>query len=193
MIDLTLKLESNNKVWEWLDSQENKLMNAGHVGTHIDVYKKSIVPLEYFKTKGILIDCSNYEADNEIGLEIVDNLEIEKDAFVMFKTSIQSQHEYGSDFYVKSHHQLKWELIEYLLDRKVAFIGIDAAGIRRGKEHFIADTKAEENNTYIVENLNLFELKLDINERFDTYTMWIENPNATGLATRVIVDESEII
>lgn len=190
IIDATLKLEKNHKVWKWLNTQENKLITAGHVGTHIDVYKKTIVPLEYFKTKGILIDCSKYGVDDEIGIEILNGLEIKENSFVMFRTNIQAKYEYGSDFYVKNHNQLEWDLIDYLIGKKVAFIGIDAAGIRRDKEHFIADVKAEKNGVYIVENLDLSEVKAASNEMFDTFTMWIEKPNSTGLSTRVIIDEN---
>lgn len=113
MIDITMKLEKDNQVWKWLESKENKLLNAGHVGTHIDVYKKSQVPLEYFNTK------------------------------------IQSDHPYGSEVYVK----------------------------------------AEERNTYVVENLDLGGIDGSYGKSMIAYTMWIENPFATGLSTRVILEE----
>lgn len=190
MIDITMKLDRNHEVWKWLESQENKLMNAGHVGTHIDVYKKSNVPIDYFKNSGVLIDCTNYDLDEEIGLEVLKELEIEgeEDTFVIFKTNIQSKYAYGSDIYVNQHHELSWELINFLLDKKVCFIAIDCAGIRRGKEHFQADIKSEENKTYIIENLDLSKLNLNTGDKFHVYTMWIENPFATGLPTRVLVD-----
>ncbi|MBF8983404.1 cyclase family protein [Lutibacter sp. B2] len=190
MINITMKLDRNHEVWKWLESQENKLMNAGHVGTHIDVYKKSNVPIEYFKTKGILIDCTNYDLDEEIGLEVLKGVEIEgeEDIFIIFKTNIQSKYAYGSEIYVNQHHELSWELINFLLDKKVCFIGIDCAGIRRGKEHFQADIKSEENKTYIIENLDLSKLNLKTGDQFHVYTMWIENPFATGLSTRVLAD-----
>ncbi|CAH2215383.1 cyclase family protein [Tepidibacter aestuarii] len=188
MIDITLKLDKDNKVWKWLESQENKLINAGHIGSHIDVYKKSNIPIEYFKTKGVLIDCTNYGLDEEIGIEVLKDIEIEESSFIIFKTNIQINYPYGSDIYVKQHPELSWELIDYLLERNVHFIGIDFAGIRRGKEHFKADEKSEENNTYVIENLDLRKLKITIEDEFDVYTMWIENPFATGLSTRVLID-----
>ncbi len=188
MIDITLKLDKNNKVWKWLESQENKLINAGHIGTHVDVYKKSNIPIEYFKTKGILIDSTNYGLDEEIGIEVLKDIEIEEGSFIIFKTNIQIDYPYGSDIYVKNHHELSWELINYLLERKASFIGIDCAGIRRGKEHFKADVKSEENNTYVIENLDLSKLNVKIDNKLEVYTMWIENPFATGLSTRVLVD-----
>ena len=188
MIDITLKIDKEHEVWKWLKSQENKLVNVGHVGTHIDVYKKSNVPIDYFKTTGVLIDCTNYDLDQEIGMEVLKDIEIEENYFVIFKTNIQISYPYGSNVYVNQHHVLSWELITYLLEKKVCFIGIDCAGIRKGKEHFQADVMSEENTTYVIENLDLSKLNIEMGEKFNVYTMWIENPFATGLATRVLVD-----
>lgn len=194
MIDITMKLEKDHEVWKWLESKENKLMNAGHVGTHIDVYRKTNVPLEYFKTKGIIIDCSNYNLDEEIGLEVLKDVEIEgsNKEFIIFKTNIQNKYSYGSEIYTHQHHELSWELIDHLLEKRVCFIGIDCAGVRRGKEHFQADVKAEDNKTYIIENLDLSNLNLEKDNKFNVYTMWIENPFATGLSTRVLVESISI-
>ncbi|MGL4453145.1 MAG: cyclase family protein [Sarcina sp.] len=188
MKDITLKLEKENKVWKWLEGKENKLLNAGHIGTHLDVYKQTQVPLDYFKTRCQIINCENYDYDKEIGIEVLERKEIKEKDFIIFNTGIQKEYEYGSDFYIKNHHEINYELIKYLLDKKVAFIGIDGAGIRRGKEHKGADILAEENRTYIIENLNLKEIE-DLNKEFTAYTMWIDNPFATGLSTRVILEE----
>ncbi|MCT4544308.1 MAG: cyclase family protein [Vallitalea sp.] len=190
MIDITLRLENNHMIWKWLESQENKLAKSSHVGTNIDVYKKSNIPLEYFKTQGILIDCTKYCLDEEIGIDVLKDIYIEENSFVIFKTNMQLKYQYGSDAYMKQHPQLTWELINYLLEKKLYFIGIDCAGIRKGKEHIQADIKSEENNTYVIENLDLSKLNLKTGDKFDIYTMWIENPFATGLATRVLVDIS---
>jgi len=188
MIDISMKLEKNHEVWKWLESQNNKLISTGHIGTHIDVYNKSEIPEIYIKTKGILIDCTSYNLDDEIGIETLKNKNIEKGDFVIFKTNIQEKYPYGSEVYIKSHNQLSWELINYLTYKEVSFIGIDCAGIRRGKEHFEADIKCEENNTYIIENLDLRNLTNDNSKKFLIYTIWIDNPLSTGLATRVFVD-----
>ncbi|MGL5068083.1 MAG: cyclase family protein [Sarcina sp.] len=188
MIDITLKLEKENKVWDRFKSNESTLLSAGHMGTHLDVYNKSQVPLEYFKTKCKVIDCKGYDFDKEIGIEVLKGKEIEKGDFIIFNTGIQEQYEYGSEFYVHNHHNLSYELINYVLDKKVAFIGIDAAGVRRGKEHKGADIMAEENRTFIIENLDLKGITNE-SEQFIAYTMWIDNPFATGLSTRVILEE----
>jgi len=190
MIDISLKLERTNNVWNWLKSQENKLISAGHIGTHIDVYNKSEIPENYIKSRGVIIDCSNYRLDEEIGMECIQGKEINNGDFIIFKTNIGEKYPYGSDIYVKNHHQLSLELIDYLINKKVHFIGIDCAGIRRGKEHFEADIKCENNNVYVVENLNLSQVTY-YEKEISVYTIWINNPIVTGLATRVLIDFME--
>jgi len=188
MIDITLKLDKNHDVWKWLEAQDNKLLNAGHIGTHIDVYKKSSIPIDYFKSQGLLIDCTSFGINEQIGIEVVDGHEITEGTFIMFKTDIQTEHPYGSDVYINNHPELSWELIDHLLEKKVHFIGIDCAGIRRGKEHVKADVKSEENDTYVVENLSLENLSVNQGQLFDVFTMWIDNPFLTGLSTRIFID-----
>lgn len=187
MIDISLKLERSNDVWNWLKSQENKLVSAGHIGTHIDVYNKSEVPENYIKSRGVIVDCNKYELDKEIGMECIKDKIINNGDFIIFKTNIGKKYPYGSDIYIKSHHQLSLELIDYLITKKVHFIGIDCAGIRRGKEHFEADIKCENNNVYVVENLDLSQF-IHFEQEINVYTVWINNPFATGLATRVLID-----
>ncbi|HSQ87413.1 cyclase family protein [Romboutsia sp.] len=186
MIDISLKLERTNNVWNWLKSQENKLISAGHIGTHIDVYNKSEIPENYIKSRGVIIDCSNYRLDEEICMECIQGKEINNGDFIIFKTNIGEKYPYGSDIYIKNHHQLSLELIDYLINKKVHFIGIDCAGIRRGKEHFEADIKCENNNVYVVENLDLSQVTY-YEKEISVYTIWINNPIVTGLATRVLI------
>ncbi|WP_027634455.1 cyclase family protein [Clostridium hydrogeniformans] len=188
MIDITLELKKDNKIWNGVGEDKDRLLKLGHIGTHIDVCNKSKVPLDYFKTRGILVDCSNYKENEEIGIEALEGIKIDEAEFIIFKTNIQEKYEYGSEGYIKDHCYLSWKVLDYLLDKKVAFIGIDCAGVRKGKEHFEADVKAEKNNTYIIENLSLNTLKCKKGDKFNVYTMWIENPFSTGLSTRVLVD-----
>jgi len=156
--------------------------------TTIIVSNPSEVPLDYFKTKVHIIDCSNYNIDEEIGLEVLENICIYENTFIIFKTNIQENYPYGREIYIKNHHELSWDVINYLIEKKVAFIGIDCAGIRRGNEHFKVDIKCEENKTYIIENLDLSKLTEFNKEYITAYTMWIDNPFSTGLSTRVILD-----
>ncbi len=56
---------------------------------------------------------------------------------------MMKKYPYGCDEYIKRHHQLSMELIDYLITKKVNFIGIDFAGVRRGKEHYSADVNVK--------------------------------------------------
>ena len=55
--------------------------------------------------------------------------------------------------YFAGHPQLSHELIDALLDRKISIIGVDCAGIRRGREHTPADQYCADRGVFVVENL----------------------------------------
>ena len=185
MFEISLKINKDHKVWNMLASNKNALLTLGHVGTHIDVYEKTEIPEKYLECNGVLINCTNYGLGKEIGIESIKNISIKKKDFIIFKTGIQKENPYGSENYLTNHQELSWELIDYLLKKEVAFIGIDCAGIRRGEEHYKADVKCEKNKTYVVENLSSERLnQLSFNE-FKVFTVWIDNPLATGLSTKI--------
>lgn len=181
-----MKILDNDKVWDFVRNNENPLMISGHIGTHIDIYNKSDISQEYIERRGIVIDCREYNHDQEIGIEVVKNLKIEKGDFVIFFTDIQKLSKYGDEIYIKEHHQLTWELIEKLLELQVSFIGIDCAGIRRGKEHIKADKKCEERKSFVIENLDSNSLK-DLNQVVSTFIVWHRTPLLTGLPVRIFI------
>lgn len=191
MFEISLKIDKNHEIWRELSSNKNTLLASGHIGTHIDIHEKMEIPKEYLKCDGILIDCTNYDLEREIGLEVVKKINIKKKDFIIFKTGIQKKAPYGSSNYLKNHQELSWELIDYLLDRKVAFIGIDCAGIRRGEEHYKADIKCERNKTYVVENLSSENLEKLLLKKFKVFTIWIDNPLLTGLSTKIFIYRDE--
>ena len=159
--DLTISVE-NTMIDEYLSKQENKILAQGHIGTHLDIYNKSKIPLEYFKRRGIILDAYDIAERKEIGLEVLGDREIK-------------------------HPVLSLELIDYLIDKRISFIGIDCPGIRsNGIEHQNADKYCEENGVYVVENIiNLDEL---LDRKFTVYTMWIDDVNATGLRCRLLAE-----
>lgn len=182
IIDLTTKID-DEIIEPWLAKEENRHIAMGHVGTHLDTYLKSEIPLEYFKRRGLVIDGSAYAEEREIGLEDIRGMDIGEGDFVIFRTD-RIKKTYGTKDYFKDHPQLSQDLISHLCKMKVSFIGIDTAGIRRGEEHREADILCEENNIYVIENLtNLDKLK---NENLLIYTMWLDDSKATGLRCRVI-------
>lgn len=188
MKELSMRILDNDKVWDFVRKNENPLMMSGHIGTHIDVYNKTLIPENYIERRTITIDCRNYDLNREIGIEILEDYKIIEGDFVIFFTDIQKENGYGSEIYIKNHYQLSWELINELLKRKVSFIGIDCAGIRRGEEHIITDKKCEDNQTYVIENLDSNALK-DMNSIEETLIIWYRIPLMTGLPVRIFKKE----
>lgn len=183
-IDLTLQVSKMNKFYKWAEVQPNKGVVMGHVGTHIDIYETKQIPLEYMQTRGVLFDVSHI-TDREITSDDVDLDYIRPGDFVMLRTGCMERHPYGSGKYLKDSTLLSWELIEALCEEKIAFIGMDAPDIRRGKEHIEAEKRLEKKGIYVVENMtNLKEVN-----RFEAckmLTMWLENEEATGIKCRVV-------
>lgn len=184
IIDLTAKIRED-LVKPWLDMQENKHIAMGHVGTHLDTYNKSEIPLEYFKRNGVLIDVSDFCEEREVSLSDISDIDIKAGDFVLFRTD-RINKVYGTREYFHEHPELSYELIEYLIKKEVSFIGIDCSGIRRGEEHTPADILCEDNNIYVIENLSKLD-KINTDD-FTVYTMWLEDETATGLKCRVICE-----
>lgn len=159
---------------------------TGHIGTHLDTYNKSEIPLEYFKSTGIYIDVREIAEKREIEIKDIENISIPEKSFLIFHTGRADEYEYGNSQYFKDHPQFSNELMNYLVKQNINFIGIDCSGIRRGDEQKPADIIFEDNNIYIIENLcNLKSIK---SNTFDVYTMWLEDEEMTGLPCRVLVD-----
>lgn len=187
IIDLTTRIEAGNPALDWANTQANKLAAMGHVGTHLDTYCKTAIPLDYFKSEGVLFDVTGIASEREIDVEDVSGVEIPPHAFVLFRTDQLKKYGYATEAYFDNGPQLSHRLIAYLLDKKVRFIGIDCEGLRRRAEHQAADRLCEENGTYVIENI--CNLDLIVSPKFTVYTMWIDDINLTGLKCRVLVEE----
>lgn len=180
-IDLTCKIEKDNPVLLWAGQQAQKHIATGHVGTHIDVYEKTTIPLEYVQSRGICFDVRDIQ---EINVADIDLSKVEAGDFVIFYTGQTEKYVYGSKEYFANHPCLSQELIDNLISKKVHFIGIDTAGIRQGTEHEPADRKCEKHGIYVVENLcNLKDLP---NKELQILCLWFEDKEMTGIRTRII-------
>ena len=150
--DLTTKI-SKEQMERWLEKSEQRHITSGHIGTHLDAYRKTPIPLDYFKSPGLLIDVSNICEEREITIDDVSGSQIPQGSFVLFRTARIERFEYGSTAYFKDHPQLSHTLIDWLISHKIRFIGIDCSGIRRGEEHRDADIRCEDSGIYVIENL----------------------------------------
>jgi kynurenine formamidase len=168
-----------------------KMASFGHLGTHFDVMNKEF-PLTYVRREGIVFDVSGVR-DRDIDVEDVDASKIEEGMFVACHTGFVESVEYGSRKYFTEHPQLSNELIDELLARKVAIIGVDFAGIRRGEEHTPKDQYCADSGVFIVENLCNLQRLLN-NRRHNTFianTYPIKFSGMTGLPCRVVAETRE--
>ncbi len=169
-------------------AQKNlKLAFNGHVGTHFDVMNKDF-PLEYMDLDAVVFDVADCVRNGIIGLDDIDLSWVKDGMFVAFHTGFIEQEGYATKQYFSLHPQLSMDLIHSLLDRCVSIIGVDFAGVRRGKEHTPTDQVCADRGTFIVENLCNLSKILDGKKqavcKIGTYPVKFEGQ--TGLPCRVI-------
>ncbi|MFW5780724.1 MAG: cyclase family protein [Bacillota bacterium] len=184
-IDLTLKVTPQMIEKAFINEKKSVY---GHIGTHFDVMDKCF-PLEYIKRKGVVFDVSGIQND-EIGSEDIDLSKVDRGMFVAFHTGFIEQVGYGEEKYFKQHPQLMNELIDKLVEKRISLIGIDFAGLRRGKEHTPKDAYLADKGIFVVENLcNLNEvLKKKTDNFFIANTYPINYSEMTGLPCRVVAE-----
>lgn len=185
LIDITLRITP--KLVTDAQGNEKKAL-VGHLGTHFDVMDKEF-PIEYTKRKGVVFDVSKIK-ERDICSSDIDLDMVQEKMFVGFYTEYIDEVGYGSKLYFTEHPQLSDELIEKLLDKKISIIGIDCAGIRRGKEHTPKDQYCADRGVFIIENLcNLKELTHYDLLTINTYPM--NYAEVTGLPCRVIAETED--
>lgn len=183
LIDITLKITP--QMIKESPSNGNKAL-TGHLGTHFDVMDKEF-PLAYTRRDGIVFDVSSVRG-RDIGTADLEIGEIRQDMFVAFYTGFLEEVGYGSKPYFAEHPQLSDELIDILLDKGVSIIGVDCAGIRRGKEHTPKDQYCADRDTFVIENLCNLKAVIDGGRAFCAHTYPMNYTGMTGLPCRVIAE-----
>ena len=182
LIDITLEITTEMVK----DAQGNeKKTLVGHLGTHFDVMNK-IFPLEYVKRKAIIFDVSNVKG-RDIEIEDIDLDKVKENMFVGFYTGFIEEVGYGNSTYFHEHPQLSTSLIETLLDKKISIIGIDFAGMRRGKQHTPMDQYCADHHVFVVENLCNLQKVVNL-ENMIVYTFPMHYKNMSGLPCRVVAE-----
>lgn len=184
-IDLTVKITES----KWREIFKNEKMTAlGHLGTHFDVMNKEF-SLDNTRRCGKIVDVRNVR-DDDITIEDLGSLEINRNDFVIFHTGFLQEAGYGTPQYFKMHPQMSLELIRYLIAQKVSLIGLDAAGVRRGAEHTRTDQYCADKGVFIIENLTNLDLLLNAagSHSFTVYTFPLNFEGMTGLPCRVIAE-----
>lgn len=181
LIDITLKI--TQQMLKNARENETKAL-TGHLGTHFDVMDKDF-PLEYTERRGIIFDVSQV-TDREVKVSDIDIAAVEKDMFVAFYTGFIEKTNYGTHRYFNEHPQLSDDLIESMLNRGISIIGIDFAGVRRGKEHTPKDQYCADRGVFIIENLCNLKDVIDKGNLFTACTYPMSFSGMTGLPCRVI-------
>ena len=182
-IDITLKITP--KMITDAQGNEKKAL-VGHLGTHFDVMNKEF-PLEYTQREGIVFDVSSV-IEKDIDIQDIELSKIKNGMFVGFYTGFIDKAGYGTKEYFSKHPQLSVELIEVLLEKKISIIGIDFAGVRRGKEHTPTDQRCADHDVFIVENLCSLDKILEHGEAFTAHTYPMNFAEMTGLPCRVVAE-----
>ncbi|MDY3250296.1 MAG: cyclase family protein [Candidatus Choladocola sp.] len=183
LIDITLKITPKMV----MDAQGNeKKALVGHLGTHFDVMDKEF-PLEYTRRNAIVFDVSGVK-DRDIMISDIDLSKIRKEMFVAFYTGFIEKEGYGSKAYFTAHPQLSNELIDELLKAEISMIGVDFAGLRRGKEHTLKDQHCADRNVFVIENLCSPEEICARGNLFTAHTYPMNYSNMTGLPCRVVAE-----
>lgn len=181
LIDITLKITPKMVT----DAQGNeKKVFAGHLGTHFDVMDKEF-PLEYTETPALIFDVSHVDG-REIDITDIDLSQIKKGMFVALYTGFIEKEGYGTAVYFKDHPVLSYALIDALIQKEIAIIGIDFAGIRRGKEHPPADQKCADHGVFVIENLCSLCAVMEQSKSFTANTYPLNYTDMTGLPCRVV-------
>lgn len=183
IIDLTINV---SKLLSEKATTNEKMVSFGHLGTHFDVMNKEF-PIDYLNRNAIVFDVSKIK-DRDIDIEDIDISLVEKKMFVAFYSSYISSVEYGSRQYFTDHPQLSNRLIDQLLQKEISIIGIDFAGVRRGKEHTHKDQECADRGVFIVENLCSLDglLKNKSFSKFIAHTYPVKFEGLTGLPCRVV-------
>lgn len=159
---------------------------VGHLGTHFDVMDKEF-PLDYTVRAARVFDVSHIRG-RDIELADIDLSRVEADMFVAFYTGYIEETQYGTQTYFKEHPQLSKELIDALLDKRISIIGVDCAGIRRGKEHVPTDQRCADRGVFVIENLWGLKSVLSVSAQFTARTYPMRFSGITGLPCRVVAE-----
>lgn len=172
-MNLNSEFNIPKKILKWGDSQQAH--QRQHIGTHIDCYNLSNIELP------VEIDARNLDI---IDIDILDNISIKKNSFVIFRTGYLENYGYGSEEYFnsKASPYLTNELIDKLLECNIKLIGIDLSGIQHGKAHVAIDKYVENKGAYVIENI----CNLDkVTTEFKANLNWIQLEGATAIKVEI--------
>ena len=185
IIDLSLPLMLEKPLASG-SPRDEALARLGHTGTHLDRILGSAIPIEYTKSRGVLIDVSAFSRQRETQPGDLPTGLVRAGDFVLFRTGAIRRHAYGSPDYRREHVALSWKTIDSLVESRVRFIGVDARAIRPDEDHRDADSRCEQAGAYVIENLTGLEA-LPEGVPFTVYTAWFDL-GGSGIPCRVTAE-----
>jgi kynurenine formamidase len=172
-----------------------------HTGTHIDapahLYTNGLTldkyPVEQFVGKALVVDCRNLKKREKISMHLLEEKgsALYETEFILFFTGHSAL--WGISEYFNNFPLLSKEVVEWINQRKLKGIGIDAPSFDPVTvvelDHAASDLHnhraiLKTNNTVLIENLCNLE-NID-NELFILYALPLNTVNADGAPARVI-------
>ncbi len=183
IVDLSLDLSD---ILTNQDVMSLEIAKLGHVGTHIDIADSAGLPLQSFVTQGVVIDVSAV-GDREICLADLPRpaMAIQTGQSVLFRTNWLAEKQYGRKEYFSGHPYFAYDIFDYLIEKEVPIIGVDAPGMRRAAEHKVLDEYCVARGLYILENVNQMQC-LPVNQPFTLYCFPLSLKRMTGATCRSI-------
>jgi len=138
---------------------DHKIESCMHVGTHMDapfhmVEGGAIIsefPVDHFRGRGVLVDARGIM---QIDIEILDNIDIQKDDIVLVWTDWDKK--YRQDSYFENWPVFTSEFAQALVEKKIKLVGMDTAGPDMD-DTFPAHKILLPNNVLIIENMTGLE------------------------------------
>lgn len=164
------------------DSMVTFFCGVHNVGTHIDLMKPLEIEKERFIAEGVKFNISLI-TDRPVELRDIDTSLIKEGVYIFFQTGWDKYLEENKCFY---HPEISMEVLEYLIEKKVNMIGVDALGLARGKMHPVFDRIAADNDAYIIENLTNLDKIPDKN--FKVYCFPLKAEALDAVPARILVE-----
>lgn len=146
LIDLSVPINEKTPVWPGAEAvkislftslekdgyEDHLLQIETHIGTHIDAPSHMIaggknldqIPIEQFVGNGVYVDVRN-----EFTLDAVKEVEFEQNSIVLFHTGMSDT--WGKPEYFTQNPQMSEELANYLVEKQMKMVGVDACSIDR--------------------------------------------------------------
>jgi arylformamidase len=191
LIDLTLPIDEQDKNNPFFNQKLGiSVAHLGHLGTHLDIMNTGDLDLNRFMGPAKIIHVENTFSREIEPSDFENKVAIQKGDFVIFKTDWLDNY-YKTEFYLSGHPEaghpeLSDKTLEYLIQKEVNFIGIDAAGVKRKEGHPKADMYCADHNVFVIENIiNLNKLNQD---SFHFYCFPLRLKNSSGLPVRLLAE-----